>query len=62
MSDRFAMMGPEQLLYEARRLDAENNRLASLLEAQRLVTALLDAVLAVPYEQPLACSSAARSL
>ncbi len=52
MSDRFAAMGLEQARNEARRLDG-------LLNAQRLVTALLDAALSVPYRRPASrCRSA----
>jgi len=55
MSDRFAAMGLEQARNEARRLDG-------LLNAQRLVTALLEAALSVPYRRPASCSSVARSI
>lgn len=45
-------MTPQQVLAEARKLDA-------VVETQKWVTALMDALLAVPYKGPLSCSRAA---
>lgn len=67
MSDPFAGLTPEQVHGEAIRLARENARvvgenacLTSLMNAQRLVTALIDALLALPYEQPKSCSGQAK--
>jgi len=60
MSDRFAVLTPEQVLGEARRLERENARLNSLLVAQRFVTALIDALLTLPHKQPKSCSGQAK--
>ena len=67
MSDPFAGCTPKQVHGEAIRLArenarvvGENARLTSLMNAQRLVTALIDALLALPYEQPKSCSGQAK--
>ncbi len=61
MMDRFSSLTPQQVLAEARKQDVEIARLTAVIEAQRLVTAFADALLAVSHKRPLSCFRAASS-
>ena len=57
--DRFSSMTPQQVLAEARKQETHIDRLNGVIEAQKRVTDLADALLAVPHKAPLSCSRAA---
>ena len=57
--DRFSSMTPQQVLAEVRKQETHIDRLNGVIEAQKWVTDLADALLAVPYKAPLTCSRAA---
>jgi hypothetical protein len=48
--DRFSSMTPQQVLAEARKQETHIDRLNGVIEAQKWVTDLADALLAVPYK------------